>query len=340
MYKNKQRFIWMILVGVLISFLLHGLIPQKSQTNWTFFLSTLESVMITFFIWEGNLNLDFWLNKQFPWEKNPMKRIFVQLPASFLYSGTILYVTMWLYNQFVCRLPESEQSKFFAISVTIGLLVSVVLLSVETGAQFFRQWKKTLIEVEKYKSESAQAQLENLKNQVNPHFLFNNMSVLSSLVYKDQDKAVDFINQLSKVYRYLLDNKTSELVTLKEELTFIESYIYLLDIRYSPNLHFKVQIPEDKLNLYLPPMSVQLLIENAIKHNEISSDFPLTVEIYINNDNLFVVNNLQKRIDAENSSNTGLKNIQSRYAFFTEKEVIIEQTERQFKVSIPILTIS
>jgi sensor histidine kinase YesM len=340
MHKNKIRFLWMVIVGVLISFLLHNLIPQKSQTGWIFFLSTLQSILITFLIWEGNLNIDFRLNKLFPWQVNPVKRIVVQLPASFFYSGAILYSTMYLYNEFICRLPEMEQSNFFAISVTIGLLVSVVLLSVETGAQFFKQWKKTLIEVEKYKSESAVAQLENLKNQVNPHFLFNNMSVLSSLVYKDQDKAVDFINQLSKVYRYLLDNKTSELVTLKEELTFIESYIYLLDIRYSPNLHFKVQIPKEKLNLYLPPMSVQLLLENAIKHNEISSDFPLTVEIYVDNDNLIVVNNLRKRIDSEFSSNTGLKNIQSRYAFFTDKEVIIEQTESQFKVSIPILSIS
>lgn len=340
MYRNKKRFIWMVIVGVLISVLLHVLIPQNNQTNWIFFLSALQSILITFLIWEGNLNIDFWLNKYLPWQNNPMNRILVQLPVSFLYSGTILYVTMRLYNQFVCRLPVTEQSNFFAISVTIGLLVSIVLLSVEIGAQFFKQWKNTLIEVEKYKSESAQAQLESLKNQVNPHFLFNNMSVLSSLVYKDQDKAVDFINQLSKVYRYLLDNKTSELVTLREEMIFIESYIYLVDIRYTPNLHFVVHIPEDKLNLYLPPMSVQLLIENAIKHNEISSDFPLTIEIYIENDNLLVLNKLRKRIDSEFSSNTGLKNIQSRYAFFTDKEVIIEQTESQFKVSIPILSIS
>lgn len=339
MHKNKIRFLWMIVVGVLISFLLHGIIPQKSQTGWILFLSTLQSIFITFLIWEGSLNIDFQMNKLFPWQLNPVKRIVIQLPTEFLYSGTILYSTMFLYNEFICRLPKTEQSNFFAISVTIGLLVSVVLISVETGAQFFKQWKKTLIEVEKYKSESALAQLENLKSQLNPHFLFNNMSVLSSLVYKDQDKAVDFINQLSKVYRYLLDNKNSELVTLKEELTFIESYLYLLDIRYSPNLHFKVQIPEDKLNLHLPPVSVQLLIENAIKHNEISSDFPLTVEIYIVHDILLVVNNLRKRIDSEFSSNTGLKNIQSRYAFFTDKEVIIEQTESQFKVSIPILSI-
>ena len=339
MYKNKKRFILIMVVGILVSILLSFLIPQKNQTVSIFFLSTIESIVITFLIWEGNLYLDFRLNKLFPWDKNPMKRILFQLPATFVYSGSILFVTMSLYNEYVCKLPLAQQNNFFAISVTIGLFVSIVLLTVETGAQFFSQWKKTLLEVEKYKSQSAQAQLENLKNQVNPHFLFNNMSVLSSLVYKDQDKAVDFINQLSKVYRYLLDNKTSELVTLREELTFIDSYVYLLDIRYSPNLHFDVQISEEVLDLYLPPMTMQLLIENAIKHNEISTEFPLTVKLYVENSNLHVVNNLRKRIHAEESSNTGLKNIQSRYAFFTDRPVEISQTIDQFKVSIPIISI-
>ncbi|MBK6833091.1 MAG: histidine kinase [Bacteroidetes bacterium] len=124
------------------------------------------------------------------------------------------------------QFTRSDERKFMMTSIVIGVLISIILSTSSIGAQFFSKWKNPLVEVEHYKSETLQAQLQNLKNQINPHFLFNNLSVLSSLVYKDQDKAVSFISQLSKVYRYLLDNKETELVTLENELTFIKSYTF------------------------------------------------------------------------------------------------------------------
>lgn len=334
-----MRFLYMVLTGIVISLLLHSIVPMSRSDVWTNFQATLQSIIITIFIWEGNLRIDHYIEQKIPWQNQPMKRIGVQFSISFIYSGTILYSTMWLFNEFICELPMAEQNKFLAISLTIGLLISGLLLSIETGSQFFRQWKNSLTEVEKYKMESAQAQLESLKNQINPHFLFNNMSVLSSLVYKDQDKAVDFIHQLSKVYRYLLDNKSNELVSLKKEFDFIESYIYLLNIRYSPNLNFKIELAPDEMLKHLPPMSLQLLIENAIKHNEISSEYPLHISIYTKGNRLFVENPIQHRRSAEESSKIGLNNIQSRYAYFTDLTVDIEPTATHFIVSLPLLSI-
>ena len=339
MRNNKFRFVYMLIVGVIISLLLHTIIPMSKSDFWLNFFATVQSILITMLIWEGNLRMDSAIEKRIPWENHAAKRILVQFPISFLYSGTIIYCTMWLFNKYICVLPNVEQNMFFAISLTVGLLVTILLLSIETGSQFFGQWKRSLVEVEKYKLESAQAQLESLKNQINPHFLFNNMSVLTSLVYKDQDKAVDFIHQLSKVYRYLLDNKSSELVTLKEEFEFIESYIYLLNIRYSPNLNFTIDISPDALLKYIPPMSLQLLIENAIKRNEISSEFPLEITIKAHDKQLKVSNPIQKRSTAEESSKTGLKNIQSRYAYFTDLVVEIDATDAHFIVSLPLLSL-
>jgi LytS/YehU family sensor histidine kinase len=244
---------------------------------------------------------------------------------------------MWFFDSFVCKIPNTSKGALMASSVIIGMLITIIILSIEIGSQFFTNWKRSLVEVEKYRTESVQAQLQNLKTQVNPHFLFNNLSVLSSLVYKDQDKAVDFINQLSKVYRYLLDTRNSELITLDEELKFIESYTYLLQIRFDKNLEFRIDIPASRRHLLIPPMSLQMLIENAIKHNEVSSDLPLRISITEYEEMLEVKNNLQPRTNAEASSNTGLKNIKDRYAYYTSNLVEIEKNTHYFVVRIPLL---
>jgi LytS/YehU family sensor histidine kinase len=177
-----------------------------------------------------------------------------------------------------------------------------------------------------------------LKNQINPHFLFNNLSVLSSLVYQDQDKSVEFINQLSKVYRYLLDNQSSELVTVEKELVFIQSYIFLLHIRFDRNLHILTDIRKEDLGRFIPPMALQILIENAIKHNEASSEHPLSISVVSDGEQLIVTNNLQLRPQHEPSSQTGLQNIKDRYRFFTETPVAVLENELSFIVKIPLLS--
>jgi hypothetical protein len=327
----------MILVGVVISILLDKIAGVKPIIDHSRFFDLLTSIIITIIVWEGNLRIDNSMNRNFPWEKKPGKRLLVHLPIMFIFSAGVIYLAMLAFNTFLCNFPEEMRDRFMIVAVIVGVLISLILLSVEVSAQFFGNWKRSLVEVEKYKAESLQAQLQNLKDQINPHFLFNNMSVLSSLVYKDQDKAVDFINQLSKVYRYLLDTRSSELVTLKEELLFIQSYTYLLQIRFDKNLIFNINIPEEKQSKLLPPMAMQILVENAIKHNEVSSELPLTILIKITNNKLEVTNNLQLRIDNEISSKTGLRNIRDRYHFFTEEPVEISETNEFFTVKLPLL---
>lgn len=326
----------MVLVGVIVTLLL-DLVKKGTVEHSTGFLHYFISISITIIVWEGNLWLDYLMDLKLPWDKYPGRRILVHLPSSIILSAMAIYVSMMFFEMILCPDPEKRKGDFMPLAMTIGSLVSIIVLSIEVSSQFFTNWKKSLVEVEKYKAQSLQAQLQNLKDQINPHFMFNNLSVLSSLVYKDQDKAVDFINQLSKVYRYLLDSHNCELVALRDELTFIQSYTYLLQIRFDKNLAFHFQIPEENQQLLLPPMALQILIENAIKHNEISEELPLHITIKVKDDSLEVTNNLQLRMSGETGSKNGLTNIRERYKFFTTREVAILETGLAFIVKIPLL---
>lgn len=328
----------MILAGIIVSLLLSAIVPFPMHAH-NRLLDHLSSIIITMIVWEGNLWIDTWMNIKFPWVERPGIRILIHGFTSLSYSALAIFGPMMAFNTYICQLNPTNKMELMVSSILVGIMVTFIILSIEISTQFFLQWKTSLVEVEKYKTESVQAQLQNLKSQINPHFLFNNMSVLSSLVYKDQDKAVDFINQLSKVYRYLLDNKNSELVSLQTELEFIKSYTYLLQIRFDSTIQFRFEVSDACLSLLIPPMALQMLIENAIKHNEISTELPLTVSIVARGDVLTVSNNLQLRSDSEPSSNTGLQNIKERYKFYTDKEVEVIPSATTFVVNIPLIAV-
>jgi sensor histidine kinase YesM len=339
MRNNKYRFLYMVLLGIMVTFALNLFIPGKTW-HMLHFYDFLVSIAITILVWEGNLRIDQRLNRKYPWIGMPGKRIMVHLLLSVGYSAVIIFVGSFISNSFTDSIPISGKDflKITSIILATLVLMSILLLTIEISTQFFRHWKNSLVEIEKYRAESLQAQLQNLKNQVNPHFLFNNLSVLSSLVYKDPDRSVEFINQLSKVYRYLLDNQTSELVTVEDELTFIRSYIFLLQIRFDRNLVISTEVKNEDMTRLIPPMALQILLENAIKHNEVSSEHPLLISIASEDDKLVVSNNLQLRPQHEPGSQTGLKNIRARYEFFTSAPVEVVQTLQLFVVKIPLLS--
>jgi sensor histidine kinase YesM len=326
----------MFIVGMIIAYLLALVIPNK-PSSYSVLNHYLLTLLITFIVWEGNLHIDHWLNVKIPWLKAPRSRLFVQFFVALFYSSIAVYIPMKIYNVFICIIPADKEMMLTLICLVVGIIVSIILLTIEISTQFFNNWKSSMIDVERYKTESVQAQLHNLKMQVNPHFLFNNLSVLSSLVYKDQAKAVDFINQLSKVYRYLLDSHTTELITLEEEMNFIRAYIYLLEIRFDTSIRFDIEISTEALFKLIQPMSLQILVENTIKHNEASERMPLNVKISANDHVLEISNNLQLRTNLEPSSKSGLTNIKDRYKYYTNVDVQVYQDSTQFKVILPLL---
>ena len=213
--------------------------------------------------------------------------------------------------------------------VFLGSLISNAIM-------FFKNWKEAAVQQEKLKREQLALQYETLKSQVNPHFLFNNLNSLTSLISSNPDKAIDFVKKLSEVYRYVLDQKNNELVDLELELKFLESYVFLQKIRFETNLD--VQITVQTGNFKVIPLSIQMLVENAIKHNEISDKNPLIIRIFSTEDGyLTVENKLQRKVGSEGSG-SGIQNIKERYQFFTDKKVMIAESGGDFVVRIPLLT--
>jgi LytS/YehU family sensor histidine kinase len=286
--------------------------------------------------WLGNSYIYRLLDKKYSWHDHLLKRAIYGSLAIIVYSSTAyMVVQVIMFKLVVGSLPENPVSwglrtSYFAI--LISLLVSLIVVAVA----FFQNWKKSLLEAERIKAEMLSYKYEALQNQINPHFLFNSFNVLSDLVFEDQKKAVAFISQLSQLFRYVLDSRDKELVPIQEELEFIEAYSYLLQTRFEDKLivqqEFKAK--EDEM---IVPMTLQLLIENCVKHNEISAKQALTVSITREGGNLRVENNLQPKASGTDSNKTGISNIIQQFSFFTERKLVITETDSLYAVDIPII---
>jgi two-component system, LytTR family, sensor kinase len=221
-----------------------------------------------------------------------------------------------------------------------GFRVNLFLHCINAIVFFMNKLKKAQLETEHLKKITMEAQFEALRNQINPHFMFNCFNVLSTLVYKDPDASAKFITQISNVYRYLLNSQERKVVSLQDELSFMESYLYLLQIRYGENLIVQKEINASPTDRYIAPAALQMLIENAIKHNVVSKTNPLTIKIFSTPNAIVVTNNLQEKQVKEESTNRGLQNIQSRYQLLSDDPVIVDKTETEFRVQIPLLQLA
>ncbi|MCP3926910.1 MAG: hypothetical protein GY714_30500 [Desulfobacterales bacterium] len=226
----------------------------------------------------------------------------------------------------------------------LGLTFALCYILIKHYTILIKNMQKVSIELVKNRSEIlklSQAKLESqfdaLKNQLNPHFLFNNFSTLISIIEENSTKAVDFVQELANVYRYILKTRIQEHVYLSTEVEFVYSYEFLMKQRFGDNIKLNVNVSEEYLTLKIPPFSLQLLIENAIKHNVISIKKPLTIDIFVEYEYIIVKNNLQKKNVIERSTNIGLSNIVERYKYFTKREVFIVPDEKNFTVKLPLL---
>lgn len=181
-------------------------------------------------------------------------------------------------------------------------------------------------------------QLQTLRNQVNPHFLFNSLNTLTSLIEKDQQLAINFVKQLSDMFRYMLEQETRQTVGIQEELKFLESYTYLQQMRFGDNLRIHITIADNHQNIV--PLSLQLLVENALKHNEVSEEKPFEINIFAEEEYIVVQNPLQPKMLDVPSKGIGLKNLIARYKFLTDKEVLVLSDETDFIVKLPKLHVN
>ncbi len=299
------------------------------------FLSILSSLAYGLPLAFGNAYIAKYLSKTIPWHKSPVKGLIIRLLVSFTYSAVITVIINFLLSIGFYEATLSTYTislKFVLLIMIITFIVTFSLYSIG----FFKEWKKAIIREEELKRNILELEYASLKNQVNPHFLFNSLNVLTSLVGKNDD-AVKYIKKLSDVYRYLLENKDKQTVSLETELKFTEAYIYLHKIRFGENLKSKINV-SDK-NFSIVPLSLQMLIENAIKHNIISEDEPLSIDISSSDKYIIVKNNLQVKNTREISLNIGLENIKKRYSYLTDKEIVIKKNNDSFVVKLPLLKI-
>lgn len=234
------------------------------------------------------------------------------------------------------RRRSREQRRRVNNGLTVMSMISAFYLAANRRAN--RRLEDVQVRAERLEKENVQAQFAALKSQVNPHFLFNSLSILSSLVHADADLSEKFIDQLSRAYRYILEQKDNERVLLKTELEFIQAYRFLLNIRFENKFDVLINVPEaDQTRYSIAPLTLQLLVENAVKHNRMSAKEPLKVRIKLDGDCLLVENNLQTRPKSENSTGVGLENIITRYALLTDQPVWVGESDGLFVVKIPLL---
>jgi sensor histidine kinase YesM len=298
--------------------------------------------MLWALLWKGS---EFWVELldrySVSWVKAPFLRFAYSVLTVVIYS-IVVYYLIYLFIA-VIILGYGFSDSFRSIDYTDYLIPLLVTLGINLfmhGRGFLMNWRQHSIDNQKLKTEHVASQLISLKDQINPHFLFNSLNALSSLVYDDQKKAVKFIRKLSEVYRYVLDQTDKELVTVEEELTFMESYFYLLKIRFEDNLIIKTNdIKDSQLQKMIPPMSLQLLVENAIKHNVVSDSRPLTIDLFTNDGGFLIVKNNVSPKKALDSKGIGLNNLKMRYQYLSDKRMIVNHTTQFFEVYLPLLEI-
>lgn len=301
-----------------------------------FFASLGFSLTITFCLYAGNTYILRYLNIKMPWGQYLVQRILIEAILTIVYSALTMTLLYTLYANLSSFAEVSRIALFW--NVFIAVVITIVAVSIIESIDFFRSWTQSQVETERLQKENIQARFEALKNQLNPHFLFNSLNVLSSLIHKDPDLAEDFVEKLSKVYRYLLENRDRKLVPLKDEVDFLKAYTFLQKSRYGANLQIDLNITSSQDEFYLPPLTLQLLLENAVKHNVIAKDQPLIISIETDDDNYLTVrNNLQERSDREWSAGLGIANLKERYHFFTEVEPKFGTSGNQYFARVPLL---
>ncbi len=315
--------------------LIAGIVSYERQTSVQIVLIAAFFILTSFFIWMGCTWIHRKLRPLYRPISNPLSKILTVCIVSAIYAACAgsLSVLTWqkISNE---NFPEKGLYRFVAACIAAAILFTlmyeILFLSKERELD-------TKI-VDQLDKERSQAELQALTNEMDPHFLFNSLNALNHLIVHEPALAHTFNNRLAQVYKYFLINRNKELIPLRDELEFIESYVYLLRIRHDDKLHLHTVLNTDEQQVMIPPCSLQILVENAIKHNEFTEENPLHIKVAANEKFLYVSNNFKPKPYAVNSTGIGLKNLNSRYRILFQKDIRIERTRENFTVKLPLIT--
>ena len=303
--------------------------------TWEKYFTTFLIILV---IWLGNRYIMIYSRKKYPLFDGVRKRLVFQSVLMFVFtvtSNTIMGI--FTKSIFVDEHLNLSETDVIIHSNSAALFCTIMIIAVYESIYFMHELRHSVEETETLKRENLAAQLNALRTQVNPHFLFNNLNTLSSLIPENPEHAVDFVQELSKVYRHILEVKEEKSISLKDELEVLNAYTFLLKTRFDKNLQVNINIPPEKMQQKIVPLSLQILMENAIKHNIVSADKPLHIDVFTENGSLVVSNNLQMKKQITESTGIGSDNIRNRYKLLSDKPVKVTESETNFTVSIPLI---
>ncbi|MBF7090899.1 2TM domain-containing protein [Flavobacterium sp. ALJ2] len=338
----KPHIIKALFIGTVI-FLVSFLIKFISFGTEVFtpylFIAFLYCMLYSTTLYIVNSSLFAFLDKVFKANPYSLKRIIIGFISSFFFSLLAIFVLriflkVIIDKHSIVEFLANEDSENYIESSVITFIVLVVFHALH----FYKVYNENRVKEQKIIAGTASAKFETLKNQIDPHFLFNSLNVLSSLIEENPDNAQRFTTSLSKIYRYVLEQKDKELVSVEDELAFAKTYMNLLKMRFENSLFYELPTEDIHPDAKVVPLSLQLLLENTVKHNVVSEQKPLHIRIFIEKDYLVIQNDFQKKEVLQDRQGVGLQNIVNRYGIITNRKVLIEQNKETFTVKIPILT--
>ena len=334
---------WLRIVGTpLITFFIPFVTPLITPGSQDSFfaklpLPNLYCILVGIVVFE----LNRWLLAQFrnwyPTLKDTMKRISLQISTQLIFTTIAAYGILFIWYKYIL---EAHSFKPFIISnIYVGISIAIIITLLYESFYFVEQWKLEFILRQKLSVENNNAQLHILKRQLDPHFMFNSLGTLSSLIEINPAAAVEFVGEFSDVYRYILSHAEETVISLDKEIVFVENYISLLKKRFGNNeLIAHIDIPSSHLKRKIPTLTLQILVENIVKHNAINTEQPVKIEIYVEDgEKLVVKNNIQRKYRKEHSTQLGLDNIRRRYALIQDKTIEILKHDNFYVVKIPLI---
>ena len=333
----RATFIMLIvfIVLLIIRVLSGGSVALNQELAWQFFYTMLYGYALYY----ANAVVFVKLDDVYQADRFSRNRIITGFVLSFIVSVLVIFLLrivedVLIEGQTIQAFLANEKPSNYIISIVITFVITLAI----HAFYFYKAYQENKLKEQKIIAGTASAQFESLKNQIDPHFLFNSLNVLSSLIEENPESAQKFTTSLSKIYRYVLEQKDKELVSVAEELQFAKTYMNLLKMRFENSITFEMPEGFDNEEAKVVPLSLQLLLENCIKHNVVSEAKPLHIKISIENNQLVVSNNLQKKEVLSDRKGVGLQNIVNRYGILTNRKVLVEESEKEFKVLLPILT--
>lgn len=340
---SSRMILTLILTAGLLIFMMlnrylfdHEKLLQTAQTPTHLLLAASRIFIGIFFaLWAASLSVKF-LNTRY--QRDNFRRWVIQFLIVLGMALTLTYIQIFFLKTFKLEMVQQIKGPLFVIMFLINFVLGLTFFSIMEIWDMIEQNQALQVHLAKAEKDKLRSQVHALQQQVNPHFMFNSLNVLSELIYEDTRKADAFINEFSKVYRYVLDLNEETVVRVEQELAFLQSYLFLQQIRFGESLSIEKEIPERVLHQLIPPLSLQLLFENAIKHNRISKTEPLRIHLTEKEGYLEVRNNLQIRKDLTSSRSVGLQNLIDKYELLSEQIPNFLATEKEFIAKIPLIS--